>query len=88
MTGVTGRWRRWRWLKEPNDHKYQSDDQRGYLVRALRALKRAEVLLWMLSYLVRNFPSLRHLVDEEIERNNDLMEEVEYEASHRYKKSA
>ena len=71
--------------------KLQSNEERTFLDRATLALRQVEDHLWVLSFMLKNDPALRRVIEDQIENNNDLIEEIEEakdKESEEYKKSA
>ena len=64
------------------------EDQRALLLEARTALRRAECLHELLSYLLRDWPMVKRAIDQEIEKNKELTTYIKGTVERRYKKSA
>ena len=64
------------------------EDQRALLLEARNAIRRVEYLLERLSYLLRDCPMEKRLIDQEIEKNKELTTYIKGTVERRYKKSA
>ena len=64
------------------------EDQRVLLLEALTAICRVEYLLELLSYLLRDWPMTKRLIDLEIEKNKELTTYIKGTVERQYKKSA
>ena len=64
------------------------EDQRVLLLEARTAICRVEYLLELLSYLLRDWPMTKRLIDLEIEKNKELTTYIKGTVERRYKKSA
>ena len=64
------------------------EDQRALLLEALTALRRAEFLHQLLSYLLHDWPMAKRVIDQEIEKNKELTTHIKGGVERRFKKSA
>ena len=64
------------------------EDQRVLLLEALTTICRVEYLLELLSYLLRDWPMTKRLIDLEIEKNKELTTYIKGTVERQYKKSA
>ena len=64
------------------------EDQRELLLEARTALRRAEFLHELLSYLLRDWPMVKQAIDLEIEKNKELTTYIKGTVERQYKKSA
>ena len=64
------------------------EDQRGLLLEARIAIRRVEYLLERLSYLLRDCPMEKRVIDLEIEKNKELTTYIKGTVERQYKKSA
>ena len=64
------------------------EDQRALLLKARTALRRAEYLLELLSYLLHDWPMAKQVIDQEIEKNKELTTFIKGTVERRYKRSA
>ena len=64
------------------------EDQRVLLLEARTAICRVEYLLELLSYLLRDWPMTKRLIDLAIEKNKELTTYIKGTAERQYKKSA
>ena len=64
------------------------EDQRALLLEARKAIRRVEYLLELLSYLLRDWPMTKRLIDLEIEKNKELTTYIKGTVERQYKKSA
>ena len=64
------------------------EDQQVLLLEARTAICRVEYLLELLSYLLRDWPMAKRVVDLEIEKNKELTTYIKGTVERRYKKSA
>ena len=64
------------------------EDQRALLLEARTALRRAEFLHELLSYLLRDWPMVKQAIDLEIEKNKELTTYIKGTVERQYKKSA
>ncbi len=64
------------------------EDQRVLLLEARTAICRVEYLLELLSYLLRDWPMTKRLIDLEIEKNKELTTYIKGTVERQYKKSA
>ena len=64
------------------------EDQRALLLEARIAIRRAEYILELLSYLLRDWPMATRVIDLEIEKNKELTTYIKGIVERRYKKSA
>ena len=64
------------------------EDQRALLLKARTALRRAEYLLELLSYLLHDWPMAKQVIDQEIENNKELTTFIKGTVERQYKKSA
>jgi hypothetical protein len=64
------------------------EDQRALLLEALTALRRAEFLHQLLSYLLHDWPMAKRVIDQEIEKNKELTTPIKGCVERRFKKSA
>ena len=64
------------------------EDQRALLLEARNAIRRAEFLHELLSYLLRDWPMTTRVIDQEIEKNKELTIYIKGTVKRRYKKSA
>ena len=64
------------------------EDQRALLLEARTALRRAEFLHELLSYLLRDWPMVKRAIDQEIEKNKELTTYIKGTVKRRNKKSA
>ncbi|SVD20752.1 uncharacterized protein METZ01_LOCUS373606 [marine metagenome] len=64
------------------------EDQRALLLEARNAIRRVEYLLERLSYLLRDWPMVKRVIDQEIEKNKELTTYIKGTVERRYKKSA
>ena len=64
------------------------ENQRELLLEARNAIRRVEYLLERLSYLLRDCPMEKRLIDQEIEKNKELTTYIKGTVERRYKKSA
>ena len=64
------------------------EDQLALLLEARRAVRRVEYLLELLSYLLRDWPMAKRVIDQEIEKNKELTTYIKGTVERRYKKSA
>jgi len=64
------------------------EDQRALLLEARIAIRRVEYLLELLSYLLRDGPMAKRVIDKEIEKNKELTTYIKGTVERRYKKSA
>ena len=64
------------------------EDQRALLLEARIAIRRVEYLLELLSYLLRDWPMTKRLIDLEIEKNKELTTFIKGTVERQYKKSA
>ena len=64
------------------------EDQRALLLEARTAIRRAEFLHQLLSYLLRDWPMAKRVIDQEIEKNKELTTYIKGTVERRYKKSA
>jgi|TARA_B110000116_G_scaffold254551_1_gene252161 hypothetical protein len=64
------------------------EDQRALLLEARTAIRRAEFLHELLSYLLRDWPMAKRVIDQEIEKNKELTTYIKGTVERRYKKSA
>ena len=70
-----------------NSEEYE-EDQRALLLEARTAICRVEYLLELLSYLLRDWPMTKRLIDLAIEKNKELTTYIKGTAERQYKKSA
>jgi len=63
------------------------EDQRVLLLEARTAICRVEYLLELLSYLLRDWPMTKRLIDLEIEKNKELTTYIKGTVERQYKKS-
>ena len=64
------------------------EDQQVLLLEARTAICRVEYLLELLSYLLRDWPMTKRLIDLEIEKNKELTTYIKGTVERQYKKSA
>jgi hypothetical protein len=64
------------------------EDQRALLLEARTALRRAEFLHQLLSYLLHDWPMAKRVIDQEIEKNKELTTHIKGGVERRFKKSA
>ena len=64
------------------------EDQRALLLEARTALRRAEFLHQLLSYLLHDWPMAKRVIDQEIEKNKELTTYIKGTVERRFKKSA
>ena len=64
------------------------EDQRALLLEARTAIRRAEFLHQLLSYLLREWPIAKRVIDLEIEKNKELTAYIKGTVERQYKKSA
>ena len=64
------------------------EDQRALLLEARNVICRVEYLLERLSYLLRDWPMAKQVIDQEIEKNKELTTYIKGTVERRYKKSA
>jgi len=64
------------------------EDQRALLLEARTALRRAEFLHELLSYLLRDWPMVKQAIDLEIEKSKELTTYIKGTVERQYKKSA
>ena len=64
------------------------EDQRALLLEARTALRRAEFLHQLLSYLLHDWPMTKRVIDLKIEKNKELTTYIKGTVERRYKKSA
>ena len=64
------------------------EDQRVLLLEARTALRRAEFLHELLSYLLPDWPMAKRVIDQEIENNKELTTFIKGTVERQYKKSA
>jgi hypothetical protein len=64
------------------------EDQRALLLEARTAIRRAEFLHELLSYLLRDWPMAKRVIDQEIEKNKELTTYIKGSVERRFKKSA
>jgi len=64
------------------------EDQRALLLEARKAIRRAEFFHERLSYLLRDCPMEKRVIDQEIEKNKELTTYIKGTVERRYKKSA
>ena len=64
------------------------ENQRELLLEARNAIRRVEYLLELLSYLLRDWPMTKRLIDLAIEKNKELTTYIKGTAERQYKKSA
>ena len=64
------------------------EDQRALLLEARIAIRRVEYLLELLSYLLRDWPMTKRVIDQEIEKNKELTTFIKGTVERRYKRSA
>ncbi len=64
------------------------EHQRALLLEARRTIRRAEFLHQLVSYLLREWPMAKRVIDLEIEKNKRLTDLIKGTIERQYKKSA
>ena len=75
------------WKSKKTSEDYE-EDQRALLLEARRAIRRAEFLHQLVSYLLREWPMAKRVIDQEIEKNKRLTDLIQGTVERQYKKSA
>ena len=75
------------WRSKMASEEYE-ENQRALLLEARTAIRRAEFLHQLLSYLLRDWPMAKRVIDLEIEKNKELTTYIKGTVERRYKKSA
>ena len=75
------------WRSKMASEEYE-EDQRALLLEARIAIRRAEFFHELLSYLLRDWPMTKRVIDLEIEKNKELTTYIKGTVERRYKKSA
>jgi hypothetical protein len=75
------------WRSKMISEEYE-EDQRALLLEARTAIRRAEFLHQLLSYLLREWPIAKRVIGLEIEKNKELTAYIKGTVERQYKKSA